>query len=333
SSTSSSSGGDPCGGACVGGATCGTANGLPVCRAPSGIPAFSHVFVIVMENFSLSTLQTAMSSNGAPNLKAMASKYATGSDYHGVAHPSLPNYIALTSGDTQGIACDCKAVSGPGDCASFIDCSLGNCPCANLPAMHLGDQLEIAQKSWMDFGEGMGTPCNLTDNAATKYAVRHVPFLYYDNVEANAARCNAHVVDFSAFDPNSAANFNFIAPNLTNDMHDPSLLPPAGPQNILNGDMWIGPQVDAIMASMAYTKGGLLVVVWDEDDGSGGLLKNTDDPIGIFVMSPYAKSPGFVSAVKADHYSLLATIEDGLGLPRLGKAAAAQPLADYFPAN
>jgi hypothetical protein len=74
------------------------------------------------------------------------------------------------------------------------------------------------------------------------------------------------------------------------------------------------------------------VVVWDEDDASGG-VSGTDDPVPIFVMSPYAKSGGFVSATKADHYALLATFEDGLGLPRMGKAAKATPLADYFPAN
>jgi hypothetical protein len=312
---------------CPTGYTCGTANGLPVCKAASGIPLFSHVFVILMENTSLSTLQMAMSGGGAPQLAAMTAKYATGSDYHGVAHPSLPNYIALTSGDTQGIACDCKAQTGQGSC-NLLTCNLllGLCSC-DQPAMHIGDQLEAAGLTWMAFGEGMGTACNLTDSGS--YAVRHVPFLYYDNIQTDAARCNAHVVDFSSFDPNNAARFNFIAPNLVHDMHDPV---PATAQNITNGDMWIGPEVMAIMSSPAYTQGGLLVVVWDEDDGSGGIT-GSDDPIGIFVMSPYANGGGYVSSTKADHYSLLATFEDGLGLPRLGKAAAASPLTDYFPSN
>jgi hypothetical protein len=117
---------------------------------------------------------------------------------------------------------------------------------------------------------------------------------------------------------------------------DPNLLGPA--QNIANGDAWIGPQVDAIVGSAPFKKGGLLVVVWDEDDGSGGLLGDTNDPIGIYVISPFAKSGGYMSPVMANHYSLLATIEDGLGLPHLGNAANpgamyAANLADYFPAN
>ncbi|MEO7109394.1 MAG: alkaline phosphatase family protein, partial [Polyangiaceae bacterium] len=85
--------------------------------------------------------------------------------------------------------------------------------------------------------------------------------------------------------------------------------------------------VPQITASNAYKNGGLLIIVWDEDN-TNGVFAN-DDPIPIFVFSPYAKK-GFVSHVTADHASLLATIEDGLGLPRLGQAATAQPLVDYF---
>lgn len=334
-STTTGAGGSPpmpCGGSCPAGYVCGSANGLEVCRAPSGIPLFSSVTVIVMENTTLSTLQAAMNANAAPNLKSMAATYATGSNYHGVAHPSLPNYIALTSGDTQGISCDCKAQQNQGSC-NIVTCNLllGTCSCSK-PATSIADQLETAQLSWRAFGEAMGAPCKLTD--AGTYAVRHIPFLYYDGIQGDAARCNAHVLDLAAFDPSAPSKFNFIAPDLVHDMHDPF---PAFQQNITNGDTWIGPEVATITGAAAFQKGGLLVVVWDEDDASGG-IGGSDDPIEIIVISPYAKSGGYVSAPKANHYSLLATFEDGLGLPRLGNAGAAHPgiadtLADYFPAN
>jgi phosphatidylinositol-3-phosphatase len=339
STSASTSSGGPCG-TCPATYTCGTANGIPVCRAPSGVPLFSHVFLILMENTSLSTLQAAMqaSPSQAPNLQKMAATYATGADYHGAAHPSLPNYIALTSGGTQGTVCDCAAAPGQGSCpGSLVVCEAqmlveGACSCPN-DAMNIADQLEAANQSWMAFGEDMGTPCNTTDSG--NYAQRHVPFLYYDDIQTNAARCQAHVVDFSKFSPAGAAAYNFIAPNLIDDMHNPD---PTNATNIPDGDAWIGPEVGKITAASTYQKGGLLVVVWDEDDGSGGLLGDTDDPIGIFVLSPYAKAGGYVSSAKANHYSLLATVEDGLGLPRLGSAAdpgtgIAATLADYFPAN
>jgi acid phosphatase len=316
-------------GSCPSGYTCGTANGLAVCRAPSGIPLFSNVYVIVMENTSLSTLTSAIQASGAPNLAALAAKYATGSDYHGVAHPSLPNYLALTSGDTQGIACDCTATgssmcgSGLAICTSiFSDCS---CP---VPVPNVADQIEAAGLTWKDFGESMGTPCNTTDNG--DYAQRHNPFLYYTSIQSTA-RCTSNVVDYTKFNPSAPASLNFIVPNLTHDMHNPS--PSLNPTtvNIPNGDAWIGPNVQAIATSTAYASGGLLVVVWDEDDLSGTLA--ADDPIPIFVLSPYAKASGYASSVHADHYALLATIEDGLALGRLGHAATATPLTDYFPSK
>lgn len=322
--------GPACGGSCPTGYTCQTANGIDVCRAKSGVPLFSHVFTILMENTSYATLLKAMNGSGAPNLAKLAQNHATGSNYHGVAHPSLPNYIALTSGRTQGISCDCNPTGSP---CNTLNCNalIHTCGC-NKAATNLGDQLDTAKVSWKAFGENMGTACNLSSSG--NYAVRHIPFVYYDNIQKNASRCKAHVVDLSNFSPSTAPRFTYIAPNLVHDMHDPF---PATAQNIKNGDSWIGPAVNAILASPAYKQGGLLVVVWDEDDLSGGVT-GTDDPIPLFLASPYAKSGGYVSKLKADHYSLLATLEDGLGLSRLGNAATkragiADTLSDYFPAK
>jgi hypothetical protein len=313
-------------GTCPTGYSCGTANGLAVCRSASGIPLFSNVYLILMENTSLSTLQPALSNGTAPNLEMMATTYATGSNYHGISHPSLPNYIALTSGSPQGIACDCQAAPNGSTCnAGTCNALLGACSCPEAAAS-IADQLEAASLSWMAYGESMGTPCNTTDSG--NYAQRHVPFLYYTGIQGNSARCASHVVDFSSFSVTSPSAYNFIAPNLVDDMHNPD---PTNSTNIPDGDMWIGPQVQAITSSAAYAQGGLVVVVWDEDDDSG--FPAADAPIPIFVISPYAKHGGYVSATMANHYSLLATIEDGLGLTRLGMAAAATSLIDYFPAN
>jgi hypothetical protein len=89
--------------------------------------------------------------------------------------------------------------------------------------------------------------------------------------------------------------------------------------------------VPSITGAMSL-KNSVVFIVWDEDDLSGGLT-NTDDPIPLFVLSPLAKNGGYPSSVHADHYALLATIEDGLNLPRLGNAIGATPLSDFFPAN
>lgn len=317
--------GSPCG-TCPNGYTCGTANGYAVCRAPSGIPRFSHVFIVPMENTSWSTLDA---STNTPYLHGLKQSAAYSTNYHGVAHPSLPNYLAMISGSDQGVGCDCQP-TGTSSCNGF-SCNLvvGSCSCGQT-APTIADDLANAHEDWRAYGEDMGTPCNLTDG--TSYAVRHVPFLYFSGVVGDGgADCADHVVDYSQFQTdlvNEPRALSFVTPNLTDDMHDPSY-PNNGPQNLANGDIWLGQNVPPILASQAYQDGALVVLVWDEDDDSGGIT-GTDDPVPFFVISKYSKH-GYPSATKADHYSLLATIEDGLALPRLGKAAQATPLADFFP--
>jgi hypothetical protein len=318
---------------CPHGYSCGTINNgtAHVCRAPSGVPLFSTVFVIVMENTSYATLHNDTPTN-TPYLHGLFSTAAYATDYHGVAHPSLPNYVAMTSGSTgvqsdgKPVSCDCNPMGN--DCTS---CNiLSSCGCAQ-DAMHLGDQLDAAGKNWRAYGESMGSACNFT--TAGDYAARHVPFLYYKNVQSDSARCQKRVVDYGMLAADLAGmtpSLVFIAPNLVDDMHGTN--PFASQANMKAGDTWLAANLPAITGSAAYQRGGLVLVVWDEDDLSGG-LSGSDDPVPLFVLSPLAKSGGFASTVHADHYALLATIEDGLGLPRLGHAAQATPITDFFVAR
>lgn len=287
------------------------------------IPRFSSVFVIVMENVSQKTLAA---STETPYLHQLLATRAYGADYHGVAHPSLPNYLTMTSGAKAGlVACDCAPLAGAAcdDATCTVTASTCGCPQAGS---HLGDQIEAAGLTWKSYAEDMGAPCRLTGSGT--YTPRHVPFLYYADVQGDAARCAAHVVDYTALGGDLAAGapaFSFITPNLTDDMHSPV---PAGPRNLGNGDRWLAANVPAILASSSFRAGGLLVITWDEGEDD-----SSDDPIPILLLSPYARTGGYASPARADHASLLATIEDGLGLPRLGAAAAATALGDYFPAT
>jgi hypothetical protein len=320
---------------CPTGYTCGTANGEHVCKSPAGIPLFSTLFVIVMENTSYQTLHDDAATN-TPYLHGLLASGAYATNYHGVAHPSLPNYLAMTSGatgtqsDGKPISCDCAPQGN--DCAS---CNiLSSCGCEQATTQHVGDQLEAAKKSWRAYAESMGSACALA--AAGDYVPRHVPFLYYGNVQGDSARCQNRVVDYGALAGDLAGKtpeLVFIAPNLVDDMHGTSSIPNpfGGAANMKAGDTWLAANVPLITASPAYQRGGALVIVWDEDDLSGG-LNGSDDPVPLFVMSPFASPGNVASATKADHYALLATIEDGLGLPRLGAAAQAQPLVDFFSA-
>ena len=322
------SGTSPCG-SCPDGYTCGSANSIPVCRSANGIPLFKHVFIIMMENTTLSSLQA---SGVTPYIDSLTSDYAYATDYHGTDHPSLPNYIGLTSGmDTSSIGCDCHPTGG--SCGT-LNCGTlrSNCGCPQ-DVENVADQIESAGLTWHDYAEDMGDACNTTDSG--NYVARHVPFLYYPDVLNDTTRCTTNVIDYSNLSTDLASlsttpNFSLIAPNLVDDMHNPFIRTST---NYMNGDTWLSNNVPMITGSAAFADGGILFIVWDEDDYSGGLT-GSDDPVPFFVISNLAKNGGYPSTVTANHYSLLATVEDGLNLANyLGQAATASPMSDLFPDN
>jgi phospholipase C len=269
--------------------------------APAGIvPNFAHIFVIVMENKESGSV---MGSGDAPYINGLARRYGSAANYYGVSHPSLPNYLELIGGSTFGINSDCT------DC--FVN------------ARNLTDQLESAHKSWKAYMEGMPSPCYVGD--AGDYAQKHDPFVYFDDIRTNPARC-ANVVPLSNFGSDLAANalpdFVWITPNLCHDMHD---------CDVNAGDSWLAGFLPQILTSPAW-QSSVLFLLWDEGSSSAGCCQiAAGGHVPMLVLSPLVR-PGFVSHVSYDHASVLLTIEDSWGLGRLGDAACSctNPLADFF---
>jgi hypothetical protein len=254
--------------------------GAPVPTSdPTPAAAPPHIFVIVMENRSYS--QAIASSY----ITSLASQYAIATDYHGVSHPSLPNYLALTSGTTWGIADD-----------GFHA----------LPAGGLGAELTRAGIDWKAYMEGMSGGCF---HSPYPYALKHNPFAYYGSA------CPDQVVPFSELASDLSGNtpqFAWITPNLCHDGHDCSTSV---------ADAWLSQTVPAILDSNAWQDGGMLVITWDEGEDSANsvlTLVIRPNPVNHSSARPY------------DHFSLLATIEDQLGVPRLGQAAQATPMTDLI---
>ena len=225
-----------------------------------------RVAVIVMENHGYDRVV------GLPYIRTIASAATALTDYHASGHPSVPNYLALTSGTTWGIGDDGYHV---------------------LPQQDIGDQLTAAGLPWRAYMEGMGANCR---QGVDGYAVKHDPFAYY------GGRCQSSVVPFSQFTPDlasaSAPRFIWVTPNLCNDMHDcaPSV-----------GDAWLQHTVPMLLASPAMSN-GVVVITWDENDGGG-----SNQVLTLVLGSKRPVNPGGAYS----HPSLLATIEDLLGLPRL----------------
>jgi phosphatidylinositol-3-phosphatase len=191
--------------------------------------AWHHVVWIWMENKDYAQI---IGVPGGPYLNAVAGRCGLATNYHAVAHPSLPNYIAATSGGTQGVTDDGAPSAHPLATPSIFQ-QLGS--------------------SWRALSESMPANCALTN--AGRYAVRHNPAAYYTPVRA---ACQQQNVPLGA--PAIDAAFTFVTPNLCDDMHDCSLA---------TGDSWLQSFVPQLIATPQYQAGDTAIMItFDENDGS-----------------------------------------------------------------
>jgi len=149
------------------------------------VPRIGHVVVIVFENHER---QDVLGSGLAPTFEHLASTYAQATAYYAVAHPSLPNYLALVSGSTHGVTTDC------------VDCV--------QTGPTIGTQLSARQLSWAAYAEGYPS--------SSRFAKKHVPFLYFP-------RDASHVLPLERFNPRKLQSYSLIIPDLCHDMHDCSV--------------------------------------------------------------------------------------------------------------
>jgi hypothetical protein len=277
---------------------------LPI-DAPN-VTSARTIFTIVMENHDYAE---SIGSPNAPYVNSLLAQGALATAYKDTGHPSLPNYLNMVSGANQY----------PG----FIDLTPKFFPFpVNQP--NLGTQMTSAGIPWRVYAEDMGTPCNLTDSG--NYATKHVPFLYFDDMQAMAP-CAQNNVDFAAnFTTDMAANtyrYMWITPNLVNDGHDPAADPVGALQH---SDTWLSTLIPQIMQSPGYKAGGVIFLTWDEAEGRNG---DSADLIPMIILSPKVKTAGMTSATAFTHTSYAATVEDMLAMPRLAKTMASNNLMEF----
>lgn len=278
----------------------------PTAPALAAVPAFDHIYVIVMENKEEGSI---VGNPDAPYLNQLIHQHGLATNYTAVTHPSQPNYIALWSGSTQGVLDD---------------------GVHRVEAQHLGDQIENAGKSWKVFAQNLpvvdsaGNPICFTGAAASNgpdgpgtYARKHEPAITFVNVSNNTSRCEAHITDFSHFDP-AAANLELIIPNLCNDMHD---------CGVKTGDSWLQSWLPShiLNTSTWSNSNSALFITWDEGSGNTG----GGGKVATIVVSKQTLA-GFTSDVPHNHYSLLRTIEQAWGLGCLKESCSANTLGEFF---
>ncbi|MBA2285493.1 MAG: phosphoesterase [Ktedonobacteraceae bacterium] len=278
---------------------------------PTAVSGGRTVFLIMMENHNWSDIKGSASAPYINQTLLPMASYAEQYYNPPGIHPSEPNYLWLEAGSNLGITDDAN-------------------PDANHQSttLHLVTLLNTAGISWRSYQEGIsGTVCPLS--GAGLYAPKHNPMIFFDDVtntnDPNSAYCIAHVRPYSELatdlQRNTQARYNFITPNLCNDMHDT-----CGPLNdaVKQGDTWLAQNVPPILNSQAYQSGGIVFIAWDEGEGGDG-------PIGMIALSPAAKGGGYSNTIHYTHSSLLRTLQEIFGItPLLGDAATATDLSDLF---
>ena len=307
--------------------TVGAPNLTPAPLTPpaSTVGDLDHIFMVYMENKGYSDI---VGSPNAPYINSLINAYGIGSNYFALTHPSDPNYTPVIGGSDFGLNYNCPA----------------NC----IDAANLADTIEAAGKTWAGYQVGGGGYSTPTDR---------LPFLNFSDIYNDPARVAAHIFDISqmATDLNSAAttpNFVWFAADDETNMEGPTdtlvgIFQWALSQltdhqyNVKAGDQWLQQTIPTILNSPVWqdpTQKSAIFITFDEDYNNLSLgIGNQGNRIPMIVIpSQGAVDSGmrdghFVASDYGNHYSLLRTIEDSLGLPRLtNNDAYAYPLNDYW---
>src|SRR5487761_1377120 len=286
----------------------------------SSSSSIEHVILIMMEN---KNYQLIIGSSSAPYINQLANNYALATNYYGIQYPSLPNYIAVTSGSNGGITTDCLNGPAPGGCETSD---------SNIFTLLQNNGL-----SWKAYEESMPSACYQSDYGDLStggYIVHHNPIPYYTDLSSVCSQNDVPLGNvgaktgafFTALGSNSLPSFSFVTPNSCDDMHN---------CGVSNGDTWLSELVPDIINSPSYST-TVTIITWDTGDCSSPCNEyaNGGGQVATLVIGPsnlvnYGKFSTFYN-----HYSTLATIEDIFNLGNLGRNdASAAPMSAIINMN
>lgn len=270
-------------------------------QAQTSAPSFSHVFLIVEENHSFS--EVVGNSAAMPYLNGLISRHAVATQYFANTHPSLPDYLWLTTGGADGFTRD---VCGDG---------------FTVTADNIVRELAAAGVSWKAYEDSLPS-VGYPGCGSGEYVEKHDPLAYLSDVQNNSVQLDK-IVPFTEFATDLAnrtlPQFSFITPNLMHDAHDGTLS---------QADAWLKKYFSKLLNSEMFESGGsgLLIVVFDEgtDSSHGG------GQVPWIAIGPNVKR-GYRSVTFYQHQSTLRLILEGLGVTTLpGAAASAPDMTEFF---
>lgn len=262
-----------------------------------GVPAFGHVFLLMEENHSYSSV---IGSSSMPYLNSLAQQYGLATQYYANTHPSIGNYFELTTG--QIITND--------------DYYTGTVSADNVVR-----HLLAAGKTWKSYAESLPS-VGYTGGDVYPYAQHHNPFTYFTDV-VNSQNQLQNLVPFTQFatdlQNNQLPQYSFIVPNMQDDAHDGSLN---------QADSWLQTNIAPLISSSTFQKDGLLIILFDESFTSD--TQHGGGQVGMVVISPLAKK-GYQSTTLYQHQNTCQLLLQGLGLTSFpGACQGAAQMSEFF---
>jgi phosphatidylinositol-3-phosphatase len=289
-------------------AGCGGVSSKQVTTMPPPAAATAdHVFVVMLENHSFGQV---IGNPAMPYLNGLATAHSLAADYFADAHPSIPNYFMLTTGNLE----------------TFDDSFTGTISDDNIVRALTG-----AGKSWKAYIESIPSTGYTGPNAGT-YLKRHNPFAYLSDVTGSATQA-ANMVPFSQLSSDlaagSLANFVYLLPNSQDDAHD---CPGGGSsctddQKLAAADAWLRANIDPVITSPKFGN-SVLIITFDESVDTD--ITNGGGQVMTVLVGPHVKT-GFRSSTMYQHQSLLRLVLQLLNVSDMpGASAVAPSMGEFF---
>jgi len=274
-----------------------TSSVIVTVTSASSVPAFNHVFLLLEENHSYSSV---IGNSSMPYLNSLVSQYGLATDYYANTHPSIGNYFMLTTGQiiTNSDSYD-STVTVDNMVRHFIS----------------------GAKTWKAYAESLPS-IGYTGWDVYPYVKHHNPFAYFsDVVNSNSEKDN--LVPFSQFPTdlknNQLPQFSYIVPNMLDDAHDGSLA---------TADSWLKTNIAALISSSSFQQSGLLIIVFDESTTSD--TQHGGGHVAMLVISPAAKK-NYKSTIFYQHQSTCRLVLQVLGLTSYPSSCSRAPqMSDFF---
>lgn len=279
------------------GVACGVSRSLPQTPVPPNQPAFSHVVLVVEENHNYSEV---VGSASMPYLNSLISQGGLATQYFADGHPSMPNYLMLTTGQME----------------SFDDNFSGTIDDDNVVR-----ELVKAGKTWKAYAQSIPSSGYLGGDSGN-YVRRHNPFIFLKDVNQNPAQA-ANIVPFTQFATDLTAGalpqYAFVAPDVMNDAHNGTLA---------QADSWLQTNIAPLLTNSAFQSSGLLVIIFDESENSD--LENGGGHVAAVLVGSQVKK-GFQSQTLYQHQSILRLILESSGVNTFpGLSAIAPDMTEFF---